>query len=58
MNRVLLRGAQVITMGCTMGEGAPNRPDAEGADILIEGGRPRCRRVQAKRRGSRGKFFA
>lgn len=30
MNRVLLRGAQVITM-------APNRPDAERADVLIEG---------------------
>ncbi|MGW3993131.1 amidohydrolase family protein [Amycolatopsis sp. NPDC004772] len=29
MNRVLLRGAQVITM-------APNRPDAERADVLIE----------------------
>ncbi|MFJ9787439.1 amidohydrolase family protein [Amycolatopsis sp. NPDC101161] len=30
MNRVLLRGARVITM-------APNRPDAERADVLIEG---------------------
>ncbi|MDS0139978.1 MULTISPECIES: amidohydrolase family protein [unclassified Amycolatopsis] len=29
MNRVLLRGAQVITM-------APNRPDSERADVLIE----------------------
>ncbi|MGW5717324.1 amidohydrolase family protein [Amycolatopsis sp. NPDC003865] len=31
MNRVLLRGAQVITM-------APDRPDAERADILIDDG--------------------
>jgi 5-methylthioadenosine/S-adenosylhomocysteine deaminase len=31
MNRVLLRGARVITM-------APDRPDAERADVLIEGG--------------------
>jgi 5-methylthioadenosine/S-adenosylhomocysteine deaminase len=30
MNRVLLRGAQIITM-------APHRPDAERADILIDG---------------------
>ena len=42
MNRIMLRGAQVITI-------APNRPDTERADILIEGGRPRCRGVQSER---------
>ena len=55
MNRVLLRGAQVITM-------APNRPDTERADILIDGdtiaavgggldGRPDRGRTRDERRG-------
>ena len=32
MSRVLLRGAQVITM-------VPGRPDAEHADVLVDGDR-------------------
>ena len=55
MNRVLLHGAQVITM-------APHRPDTERADILIDGdtiaavgggldGRPDRGRTRDERRG-------